>query len=323
MRKMAVLVLFFAFSFSLQAQAQQNVHLNKVIDKLEHHQIVIGTWVSALHPSNAIGLVEFNRYPDYKTSLSQPMLDFILIDMEHQPYDISVLRNFLLALNSKREVVTKGNLQPNIATFVRLPTEGGEPVHPLIKQVLDVGVYGVVIPHVQTAAEAEEIVSACRYRRPKGSPLYQPKGTRGASPWLAAYLWGLTLPEYVARADVWPLNPKGDLMAVIMIEDLEGVQNVDKILRVKGIGAVIFGPYDYSFACGHPGETTHPDVLKAQETVKKACDRAGVPLVGFGNPGNIRKLVQQGYRMFLVGHDVRPDGRLEKVLNILKNQSQK
>ena len=317
MKQMILLFVIFAFSFSLSAQVPEKVHLNKVVDKLEHHRIVIGTWVSGLHPSNAIGLVEFNAYPDYQTSLSQPMLDFILIDMEHQPYDISMLRNFLLALNSKREVVTKGNLQPNIATFVRLPTEGNEPVHALIKQVLDVGVHGVVIPHVQSAAEAEKIVSACRYRQPKDSPIYQPKGTRGASPWLSAYLWGLTLPEYVAIADLWPLNPDGDLMAVIMIEDLEGVENVDRILQVKGIGAVIFGPYDYSFACGHPGETTHPDVVKAQTAVKKACDKAGVPLIGFANPDNIKEMVRDNYRMFLVGHDVRPDGRLRKVLDVL------
>ncbi|NIA31579.1 MAG: hypothetical protein GWP06_16935 [Actinobacteria bacterium] len=318
MKLTILLLVIFAFSFSLSAQVPENIHLNKVIDKLEHHQIVIGTWVSALHPSNAIGLVESNGYPDYKTSISQPMLDFILIDMEHQPYDISVLRNFLLALNSKRDVVTKGNLQPNIATFVRLPTEGNEPVHALIKQVLDVGVHGIVIPHVQKAAEAERIVRACRYRRPKDSPIYQPKGTRGASPWLAAYLWGLTLPEYVDHADVWPLNANGDLMVVIMIEDLEGVENVDEILRVKGIGAVIFGPYDYSFACGHPGETAHPDVVKAQTVVKKACDKAGVPLIGFANPDNVKKMVRNNYRMFLVGHDVRPDGRLQKVLDVLK-----
>ena len=318
MKKVTIFILVMLFSFSLFAQQTQKVHINKIIDKLEHKQLVIGTWVSALHPSNAIGLNEFTGYPDYQTSISQPMLDFILIDMEHQPYDISVLRNFLLAMNSKRDVVVKGNLQPSIVTLVRLPSEGNQPVHALIKQVLDVGVHGIVIPHVQTPEEAEKIVRACRYRQAENSPYREPQGTRGASPWLAAYLWGLTMPEYVERADVWPLNPNGDLLVVIMIEDDLGVKNVDEILKVKGIGAVIFGPYDYSFVAGHPGETNHPDVVKAWDTVKKACDKAGVPLIGFGNPENIKKLVSENYRMLLVGHDVRDDGRLQKVLNILK-----
>jgi 2-keto-3-deoxy-L-rhamnonate aldolase RhmA len=182
---MPVLVLF---------QNSNPIHYNKIIAKLERNQLVSGIWVSALHPSNAIGLIETNGYPSYEESLTRPLIGFILIDMEHQPLDMSLLRNFLLALNSKREVMIKGKLQPNIATLVRLPSDGAEPVHALIKHALDIGVHGVVIPHVRTAAEAEKIVIACRYVQPKGSKIAEPIGNRGASPWIAAYLWGLTLP---------------------------------------------------------------------------------------------------------------------------------
>jgi 4-hydroxy-2-oxoheptanedioate aldolase len=232
---------------------------------------------------------------------------------------MGLLRNFLLALNSKREVLIKGNLQPNIATLVRLPTDGAQPVHSFIKQALDIGVHGVVIPHVRNAAEAEKIVKACRYVQPQGSKIAEPIGNRGASPWIAAYLWGLTMPEYVARADVWPLNPKGDILAIVMIEDEEGVKNIDEILKVKGIGAVIFGPYDFSFSIGHPGETDHPEVLKTWEIVKSACDRADVPLVGFANPNNINDILSQNYRMLLFGHDVRNNDVIPKVLDAINN----
>ena len=300
------------------AEPEQYIHLNKIVAKLERNQLVTGIWVSGLHPSNAIGLVELNGYPTYEESLTKPMVDFILIEMEHEPFDVGALRNFLLALNSKREVLVKGNLQPNIATLVRIPADGDQPVHAMIKQVLDVGVHGVVVPHVGNAEDAEKIVRACRYPQPKGSPLEEPRGMRGASPWLSAYLWGLTLEEYVKRADVWPLNPGGDLLAVIMIEDVKGVKNVEKILQVPGIGAVIFGPYDYSFSCGHPGEMDHPTVQQPLGAVKSACDRFGVPLIGITTPENFLQKRQENYRILLIGHDVSHDGSFQKILELLQ-----
>jgi 4-hydroxy-2-oxoheptanedioate aldolase len=121
---------------------------------------VTGIWAEALHPSNAIGLVNQNRFPNYAESVTRPMIDFILIDMEHKPYEVTELRNFLLALNSKREVIKKGNLQPNITTLVRIPADGDMPVRGMIRQVLDVGAHGVVVPHISNAAEAEKVVKA-------------------------------------------------------------------------------------------------------------------------------------------------------------------
>ena len=316
MKKLSIIFLLIIFGEVL-SQQPTTIHLNKIIAKLERDKLVTGIWVSALHPSNAIGLIEMNGYPGYEESLSKPMIDFILIDMEHQPFEMAELRNFLLALTSKREVILKGNLQPNIATLVRIPADGDQPVHAMIKQVLDIGAHGIVVPHVRTAKDAERIVQACRYARPGGSEYQQPKGTRGASPWLCAYLWGLTMEEYVQHADVWPLNPQGDILAVIMIEDQEGVHNINQILSVQGIGAVIFGPYDYSFSCGHPGKSDHPEVLEAWNQVKHACDTFNVPLIGFANPQNINAILKENYKMLLIGHDVRDDGGIQKVLEAI------
>ena len=300
---------------------ENDVHLNKVVAKLEKQKLVTGIWVQGVSLSAAIGIVEFNGYPDAEASLQKPMIDFILVEMEHEPFDVAELRTFLLGLSSRREVLVKGNLQPSLAVFVRLPVEGAEPVHAAIKQVLDLGVHGVVIPHVRDRDEAQRIVQACRYPQPKGHPYEKPAGTRGASPWLCAYLWGLTMPEYVERADVWPLNPRGDLMAVIMIEDEDGVRNIDSILDVPGIGAVIFGPYDFSFASGKPGRSDDPAVVEAMNKVKRSCDRAGVPFVGFANPANIEELLNDHYRMLLVGTNVDLTGGAGQVFDILRKRA--
>ena len=103
-----------------------------------------------------------------------------------------------------------------------------------------------------------------------------------------------------------------------MIEDKDGVKNIDEILNVKGIGAVIFGPYDYSFCIGHPGKTDHPEVLKAWKTVKKICDKANVPLIGFANPKNINEILKENYKMLLIGHEVRVNGGIDKVLEVMQ-----
>jgi 4-hydroxy-2-oxoheptanedioate aldolase len=304
---------------NVSAQQSKDIHLNKVVAKLERNVLVTGIWVSALHPDNAIGLVQMNGYPSYEESMTRPMIDFILIDMEHHPFEVGALRDFLLALNSKREVLVKGNLQPNISVFVRIPSDGNQPSHAMIKQVLDVGVHGVVVPHVKTAQEAARIVSACRYPQGKESEYPKPVGTRGASPWICAYIWGLSMSDYVSRADVWPLNPQGDIMAIIMIEEEEGVQNISEILSVKGIGAVIFGPYDYSFNCGYPGETNHPQVIKTWKIVKNACDSSNIPLIGFANPENISRILKKDFPMLLIGHDVVNNGNISRVLDVIKN----
>ncbi len=317
MKKIIVILLLLICTTSF-TQELPKIHLNPIIAKLEKNQIVTGIWVSSLHPSNALGLVQYNGYPNIEEALTKPKIDFILMDMEHEPFEMTELRNFLLALNSKREVFIKGNLQPNIATLVRVPTDGDQPVHAYIKQVLDIGVHGVVVPHVRTAEDAKKIVKACRYVQPKDSKIKEPTGTRGASPWLCSYLWGLAMEEYVQRADVWPLNPDGDILAIIMIEDEEGVKNINEILKVKGIGAVIFGPYDFSFSSGYFGKSDHPEVIKNWNEVKKACDDFNVPLVGFANPENIKDKLKENYKMLLIGHDASHNGSYQKVLEIMR-----
>jgi len=322
MKKTVFAILGFFLLWAIQGELwpaqNQFIHLNKVAAKLEAGRLITGIWVQSVNLSAAIGLVEFNGYPDKKEALEKPMIDFILVEMEHEPFDISELRSFLLGLNSKREVLVRGDLQPSLTVFVRLPVEGGEQVHAMIKQALDIGVHGVVIPHVQTAQDAQKIVEACRYPQAKNSRYPKPRGTRGASPWVCSYLWGLTMPEYVARADVWPLNPQGDLMTIVMIEDEEGLKNIDSILKVPGIGAVMFGPYDFSFAAGLAGNSSAPLIKETWKKVKAAADRAGVPLVGFADLSNVEDLIKEKYRMMLIGTNVDLSGGPGKIIDLLR-----
>ena len=313
MKKMFALIFIFFFSLPLTAE-EEYTHLNKVIAKLERGEVVIGTWMSSMSIFSAMALVESNGDRDALASETEPMLDYVLIDMEHQPFDVETLTTIFLAFQSKRDVLNKGNLQPNVCPFVRIPSDAGGPVEPYIKQALDAGAYGIVIPHCRNAAEARRVVQACRYPQAKGDAQPEPAGARGASPWPCSYIWGVSMDEYVRRADVWPLDPKGDIMAIVMIEDQEGLKNINSILSVPGIGAIIFGPYDYSFSCGYPGDVTAEPVLKAWDEVAAACKKHKVPFVAFATEENTDTLLDEGYILFLSASDVQRPAVLKTVI---------
>lgn len=318
---MLSLLLMALLSPSVRAE-ESYLHLNKVIDKLERGKLVTGIWCLSRSLSNARSIVEYNGYPTYQESVNMPMIDFMVVAMEHYPYDISELRAFTLGLISRREVLAKGNLQPNCAILVRIPAEGADPVHAFIKQVLDIGAHGVVIPHVRTAEEARKIVKACRFVRPLDSSYREPEGDRGFSPAICSYLWGVTPEEYYMRADTWPLNPRGDIMVIVMIEDQEGVANVDDIVRVPGIGAVFFGPADYTVSSGRYGDPGFT-VDEALAKVKHACDSADVPFVGFAGVDNIGELAKEKNRMLIIGSDIDHSGQAARVLEYLRGTQER
>src|SRR6266571_2724695 len=234
-------------------------------------------------------------------SYSTSKYDGIVFEMEHGAYDIMSLRNALQYMLSRSQIVERGTLAPAVTPLVRIPPNGGEKNQWLAKQVLDSGVYGVVWPHVSTVEDAYNAVSACRYPRPKEAPNYEPEGQRGDAPAAAARYWGLTQHEYYARADVWPLNPAGEILVIIMCEEVRAIDNLPHILKeVPGIGVVLIGEGDLSQNLGYPRQYEHPAVVEAMTTILRTCKEHGVPC---GHPhvdaGNAAKLVEQGYRYLM------------------------
>jgi 4-hydroxy-2-oxoheptanedioate aldolase len=282
-------------------------HLNKAIDKLERGVLVTGLYVNSLDPTNAVGLVNSNGWQVSDEVYTKPAIDFLFIELEYEPFEMEKLRNFLLALNSRREVFLKGNLQPNLIPIVNLPTTGFDDFHTAIKQVLDLGVFGVWLSRVQNAEEAKKFVQSCRYVQATGSPIYEPRGTRSFFPFWASYLWGLTQEEYMQRADPWPLNPHGELMLILHIEDKEGVENIDSILDVLGFAGVTFGPLDYSFTIGRPHDKTHPQVKEAEKKVKESCKRHGVNFIEWVDETDVKQRLDEGYKILVIGSDTNND----------------
>jgi 4-hydroxy-2-oxoheptanedioate aldolase len=188
-----------------------------------------------------------------------------------------------------------------VTPLVRIPPNGGERSQWAAKQVLDVGVYGVVWPHVCTVEEARNAVAACRYPRPPSAPRFEPAGIRGDAPTTAARYWGLTQQEYYARADVWPLAPAGEILVIIMIEEVRAIENLPRILEeVPGIGVVLIGEGDLSQELGHPRQYNHPAVLENVGRILQICKEHNVPC---GHPHvteeNVERLLAEGFRFLM------------------------
>ena len=241
--------------------------------------------------------------PDVEAALAvqSSKYDGVVFEGEHNAWDIRVLRDCMQYMLDRKQIAKSGSIAPAVAPFVRIPPNGGEMNQWLAKQALDVGVYGIVWPHVSTVEEARNAVTACRYPRPPSSPRYEPAGQRGDGPGRAAAYWGLTQQEYYKRADVWPLAPDGEILVVIMCEEAKAIKNLPKMLdEVPGIGVVLIGEGDLSQDLGYPRQYDHPTVASAIDEILAICKDRKVPC-GHPHVGskNVEQLVEKGFRWLM------------------------
>lgn len=272
----------------LGAAAQEaGTRLNKAIELLENDE-------------PAFGLLSFDYSLNNARSLSRSGLDFIIIDMEHAPFDVERIREFLLGMTDKRAILEKGSLQPNVVPFVRIPAIGSEDVLSQVKQALDVGAFGVMFPTVNNAAEAEMAIRASRYPQMNDAVDYEPAGLRGRNPSNAVWYWGIR--DYHAKADLWPLDPVGELLAIIQIETPEGVENIEEIISVPGTGVIFIGPSDLATAMGYASSAA-PQVEAAIQTILSSCLAHDVPCAITTNSRTVETRLEQGFRFVTVGLD--------------------
>ena len=198
--------------------------------------------------------------------------DFVVIDAEHAPFDRASIDVALLAA---RAVGTAG--------LVRV----AEPTAAAVLSVLDCGATGLLVPHVTSAAKAKEIVAMARYRG----------GRRGysGSPRAAGYGGG-SMWNYIDQADA-------TTVVIAMIEDPEGVEDIDAITAVDGLDALFIGRGDLTVALGATSNTA-PAVQSAVERVTAAAAKLGKPLcVMVGGATEAAALQQLGATAFIVSSD--------------------
>src|SRR5260370_38694574 len=175
--------------------------------------------------------------PETAIAMATARYDGIVFEMEHNPWDIRALRDSLQYMLNRGQIAKSGSLAPGVTPIVRIPPNGSEKGQFHAKQALDLGVYGIVWPHISSVEEDYNAVAACRYPRRKTLPAYQPAGIRGAGPTAAVRYWGLAHQDSHDRADVWPLNPKGEIFVILMMEDMQGIEALPEFIKEgPGIG---------------------------------------------------------------------------------------
>jgi 4-hydroxy-2-oxoheptanedioate aldolase len=260
----------------------------------------------------AFGVFSSNVSVRTGATMASSGLDFVIIDLEHSPYDVTRLEGYLLGMINKRDLLKNG-LQQRTVPFVRVPSAGREQLQFIIKQVLDLGPMGLVVPHVDTAEDALAVVQASRFPQLNGVRDFEPQGKRGVGYGWAARYWGLSGTDYAARADLWPLDPKGELVLWLMIETKAAIENTRDIAATPGIGGLFIGPSDLAFSLGVP--LGDPAVELAIEKTVAAAKESGIPVGTLCGSSHVEKRLAQGFRFLAVGSDSGPSGSVREAVN--------
>ena len=185
------------------------------------------------------------------------LVDFLWIDIEHNPMSLETLQGHIMA--------TKGT---RTAPIVRIPKID----EAFTKPVLDMGAAGIIAPNVKNAQEAARFVALC---------LYPPEGIRGYGPRRPSQYERAAGPDFCRKANK-------TILTFTQIESLEAVNDIDNILAVPNLSGICFGPNDLSGSMGLTAQGGHPKVLQAVETCVEKAKKAGL-LIGFGCGSDVQK----------------------------------
>ena len=292
-RRLAILflaagILATALLASVPTAQESYLHLNPVIEKLEQGRHVFGVSTADLSLQNARSLA------------GDPSIDYVYVDMEHNPLRFEQLEQFVayLVASDKAGIVERGNAQARPPVFARFPPYGREQTQWIVKHALDIGLMGILINNIETAEQAANIVQTIRPRQLRTSAIPDPPGVRGT---VQCPFWGIGRAECRQRADLWPLNPRGDLLFWAMIETREGVENADAIAQVPGVGGFYLGAGgDLSSSYGAEN-AEDPEVAAAFEHLLEVCRTHDLACGGTVTPANAALRMEQGYRIFNFG----------------------
>ena len=232
--------------------------------------------------------------------------------MEHSPFDLAELRAFMQGLVDGGPTKS-GHRTPTVIAV--LPLGGiNETVmwsnYWMVEQVLGSGVHGVLLAHARSPEVVKVLVQAARYpHAPETEGIGE--GLRGSGgQGFAARIWGVTQQEYQRRADPWPLNPDGELLIGLKIEDRHALENAEASTAVPGVGFAEWGPGDMrmSFDVGRTG--TPQDLVDARARVLAATRGAGIAFLNQVNAEDIEAMIEEGVRIGAnPGAEVADQGR--------------
>jgi 4-hydroxy-2-oxoheptanedioate aldolase len=282
----------FAIGVDTQTPAKSKPkHINRALELLESGQPI---YYTGSH-SGTVGTFEQGK-ADAAT-----YADYLSYDMEHAPFDVHGLSEYMKGLAAAGPT-RSGHRTP--AVIVNVPVNGTDEATVranawMFSQVLATGVHGVLLTHADTPGAVRAFVEACRlpiHKQGIGISELQ-EGRRGAhgAP-TAAPIWGISPDEYYQKADTWPLNPNGELLLGLKLEDKYALANAEQNLKVPGIAFAEWGPGDMSLSLGvlGRGSQNSPQLRAARDKVFAATKANKIFFLESMNPENIVAEIKEG-----------------------------
>jgi len=208
--------------------------------------------------------------PEIVEILSHAGYDWLFIDAEHGAFNPQQTQPMLQAAG-------------DTPCIIRVPA--GDDVW--IKKALDIGAAGIIVPQVHTAEQAEQIINQCKY---------SPVGNRGVGIG-RAHTYGLSFENTIKNAN-------DETAVILQAESQRAIDNIEEIVKVPGLDAILVGPYDLSASLGRIGEVNHPKVQEAINLVADVCKAAEIKLGYFGvNASAVKPAIDHGFTLIAAGVD--------------------
>jgi len=249
--------------------------------------------------------------------LSQTWADYINYEMEHGALDFTALRAFMRGLVDGGPTKS-GHRTP--AVIATLPVLGVDEAHMkanfwVVQQTLATGVHGILLCHARSPEAIRVLVQASRYPHAKPVSPILGEGLRGSgSQGYASRIWGISGDEYTKKADTWPLNPNGEIMLGLKIEDKHALANAEKVAAVPGIAFAEWGPGDMGMSLNLPdghsaNDALHPEMRKARARVLAATKAAKIAFLNTTRSSDVEEMIKEGVRIGSGGQEAAEKGR--------------
>lgn len=231
--------------------------------KLQKKEVTLGSWITLGHP--AIGEI-----------MAKAGFDWLVVDLEHSVISLEVAGDLIRTIDLC-----------GVAPLVRLTSNNPDQ----IKRVMDAGAQGIVVPMINSAAEAARAVAATRYA---------PRGTRGVGLGRAQG-YGANFKDYLDWQNEGPV-------VFVQIEHKDAIDRLEEILTVPGVDGFIIGPYDLSCSMGIPGQFDRPEFVAAMTRIRETAMRLGCPAGLHIVEPDLKLLdqtISEGYTVIAYSVDIR------------------
>ncbi|MCB9384672.1 MAG: hypothetical protein H6509_08655 [Bryobacterales bacterium] len=249
---------------------------------------------------------------DEGKALAQTHADYINYEMEHGALDFTALRAFMKGLVDGGPTKS-GHRTP--AVIATLPVLGISAAHMeanfwVAQQAVACGIHGILLCHAREEEAIKWLVRALRYPTAKPySPAIGDGMLGNGSQGYASQIWGISGDQYQKVADPWPLNPNGELLLGLKVEDKHALANADFVTAVPGIGFAEWGPGDMGLSLNLPdghgaNAELHPQMLAARAKVLAACKKNGLAFLNTVRINDVTDMIDEGV---MIGAGASPE----------------